>query len=182
MAMEKPRRISDQHWKFIRAYILTGDKPTAMQHAGYETKDLHTAIVNANRLLRREDVQWAMQQFARDQASEIPEDGPIRLMAMEHAEPADLGRLGSREGRAEFLSRMARESEDDKVRLRALQLLGMMFGDYTQRGVRPDEQESQASNSVTINISSEDAKAVIRGQKMMKEVIDVQEVTERPDE
>jgi hypothetical protein len=169
--MEKPRRISDEHWKFIQYYAQTGDKLGAYRHAGYQAKDQHTATVAANKLLRREDVQWALQQMARDEAMGIDEEG-IRVLAVTHAEPADLGRLGSREGRAEFLARMA-EDEDvsPKDRLTAAKLLGMMFGDYVAR-IQSDNQASAAPN-IQIVLTDQDAKDVIRGKRTMQEVIDV---------
>ncbi len=179
--MEKPRRISDQHWKFIQYYGMTGDKLGAYEHAGYKAKNAHTATVAANALLRRPDVQWALQQMARDEAADIPEEA-IRTMATTHAEPADLGKLATREGRAEFLKRMAEDEENDpKTRLKALQLLGMMFGDYVAR-IQSGDGDSKKGHTTVYNITVEDAKSVIRGKKKIEEVIDVPQLTQGSDE
>ena len=131
------RRLTLKQQRFVEAYIRNGGNGSrAVIDAGYNTTSERSIRNMASENLPKPLIRLALEQ------SGYQDCGLIDTRAIQSARGLDRSkrRVSSKEDRAEFLTRGYEDNSFHIVaRLKALELLGKMYGDYLERVVLKEE-------------------------------------------
>ena len=138
MKEELRLRLTTKQRKFVDAYVQNGGNGIgAIKTAGYNCKNDNSARVQASENLKKPNIILAIEE------SGYSDSRIIDIMTLERARRLDLSerRISTREDRAEFLTGVYLDKSHPIIcRLRAVELLGKMYGDYLDRVVLQKEE------------------------------------------
>jgi hypothetical protein len=166
--MQKPRKLSERHWLFVKEFVSTGDRQHSAFAAGY-VGETNVVAVAASKALARPDVKHAIEEYTKYLANR-----PTETIATESTD------LLTREGRRRWYAAVANGEDpggidDDgppwNVRVQAMKFLGDMDGDFLRRTM---PQEANTHTEKIIVLSADDAKDFLQGRKRLDEVINVE--------
>ena len=132
------QRLTLKQQNFVDAYIKTGGNGTqAVWDAGYDCKNANSARAQSSDNLRKPNIRLALEEAG------YRDCGLINTEGLLDARNIDLVQrnISTREDRAEFLTSTYKdESHHIVARLKAIELLGKMYGDYLDRVVLQKEE------------------------------------------
>ena len=131
------RRLTSKQQKFVDAYIRNGGNGTqAVWEAGYDCKNANSARAQSSDNLRKPNIRLAMEEAGYRDSRLINTEGIIEARNVDLAHR----KISTREDRAEFLTGVyLDESHHIVARLKAVELLGKMYGDFLDRVVLQKE-------------------------------------------
>ena len=147
-------RLTDKQRRFVDAYVNNGGNGVeAIRTAGYNCGTDNSARSQASENLKKPHIILAIEQ------SGYVDSRIVATKAIEQGRRLDLAerRISTREDRAEFLTRVYLDDAFPiNSRLKAVQLLGRMYGDYLERVVLQNEKvEMPVINISLANIDDE---------------------------
>ena len=131
-------RLTTKQREFVDAYVNNGGNGVdAIRAAGYNCRTDNSARVQASENLKKPNIILAIEQ------SGYSDSRIVDTKAIERGRRLDLAerRISTREDRAEFLTGIYLDETYPIIcRLRAVELLGKMYGDYLDRVVLQKEE------------------------------------------
>ena len=131
-------RLTIKQQKFVDGYVNNGGNGVdAIRAAGYNCRTDNSARVQASENLKKPNIILAIEQ------SGYSDSRIVDTKSIERGRRLDLAerRISTREDRAEFLTGIYLDETYPIIcRLRAVELLGKMYGDYLDRVVLQKEE------------------------------------------
>ena len=147
-------RLTDKQRRFVDAYVNNGGNGAeAIRNAGYNCGTDNSARSQASENLKKPHIILAIEQLG------YVDSRIVATKAIEQGRRLDLAerRISTREDRAEFLTRVYLDDAFPiNSRLKAVQLLGRMYGGYLERVALQNEKvEMPVINISLANIDDE---------------------------